>query len=197
MKGTTRAFSTKRTPRRRISSPCAHKLFGANADEFLKLYPAKNDAQAKRSAADLAGDQFIAFGTWKWIEMQRTTGDSTVYRYEFDDAPPQPAGQAVSVGAYHSSEIEFVFEALASKDLPWRPEDEKLSGMMSSYWTNFAKTGNPNGPGSAALAGIRADHFEVMHLNFHPKAEPDTHRARYEFLDKLPDDSALGGVRWT
>ena len=48
----------------------AHALFGDQADAFLKLYPAATDDQAKRSAQDLAGDQFIAFSTWKWIEMQ-------------------------------------------------------------------------------------------------------------------------------
>lgn len=164
----------------------AHQMFGDNAAEFLKLYPATTEAEVKRSAADIAGDQFIAFGTWKWIEMQRTTGESTVYRYEFDDAPPQPASQP-SQGAYHSSEIEFVFEALPSKSLPWRPEDEKLSDLISAYWTNFAKTGNPNGPGLPHWPVYAPTQFDVMHLNFRPAAEPDAHRARYEFLDKLTE----------
>ncbi len=163
----------------------AHEMFGDNTAEFLQLYPAGTEAEVKRSAGDLAGDQFIAYGTWKWIEMQRTTGQSTVYRYEFDDAPPQPAGQP-SHGAYHSSEIEFVFEALPSKKLPWRPPDEKLSQLMSTYWTNFAKTGDPNGPGLPYWPVYAPTQFHVMHLSFHPGAEPDAHRGRYEFLDKLP-----------
>lgn len=164
----------------------AHQMFGDNAAEFLKLYPASTDTEMKRSAADFSGDQFIAFGTWKWIEMQRTTGDSTVYRYEFDDAPPQPAGEP-SHGAYHSSEIEFVFEALPSKKLPWRPEDEKLSDLMSTYWTNFAKTGDPNGEGLPHWPPYAPTQFDVMHLDFHPAVEPDAHRARCQFLDKVPE----------
>ncbi|HTS10484.1 MAG TPA: carboxylesterase/lipase family protein [Candidatus Limnocylindrales bacterium] len=164
----------------------AHELFGENAAEFLKLYPGATEAEAIRSAQDYSGDKFIAFGTWKWIEMQRTTGHAKVYRYEFDDPPPQPAGEPTH-GAYHSSEIEFVFEALPSKNLPWRPGDEKLSDLMSTYWTNFAKTGDPNGPGLPKWpASIAEDHFQVMHLDFDSHAQPDTHRARYEFLDKLP-----------
>jgi para-nitrobenzyl esterase len=185
--GNYHAIFEKEDPTAKNFTAIAHKLFGENAGEFLKLYPAKNDAQAQRSASDFAGDQFIAFGTSKWIEMQRTTGDSTVYRYKFEDAPPQPAGKP-SAGAYHSSEIEFVFETLPSKNLPWRPGDEKLSDQMSSYWTNFAKTGDPNGTGLPHWpAYTQADHFEVMHLSFHPKAKPDAHHARYEFLDKLPE----------
>ncbi|HTU33937.1 MAG TPA: carboxylesterase/lipase family protein [Candidatus Acidoferrum sp.] len=164
----------------------ARQMFGDKAAEFLKLYPAGTEGEMERSAGDFAGDQFIAFGTWKWIEMQRTTGESTVYRYEFDDALPQSAGHP-SQGAYHSSEIEFVFEALPSKNLPWRAGDEKLSDLMSSYWTNFAKTGDPNGPGLPHWPVYSPTRFDVMHLSFQPAAEPDAHRARYEFLDKLAE----------
>lgn len=166
-----------------------HALYGDNADAILKLYPWVTDDQAQRSAQDLAGDRSISFSTWKWIEMQLATGGSPVYRYEFDDAPPPPADEPgePSRGAYHSAEIEFVFEALASKDLPWRPEDEQLSDLISTYWTNFAKTGDPNGPGLPEWPRYtKAGQFPVMHLSDDPHAAPDEHRARYEFLQTLP-----------
>ena len=166
----------------------AHALFGGRADAFLKLYPAETDDQAKRSAQDLAGDQFIAYSTWKWIELQAATGNSRVFRYQFDDAlPAAKDSTAPSPGAYHSAEIEFVFEALASKNLPWRPEDEKLSDLISSYWTNFAKTGDPNGPGLPRWPAYSSQgKYEVMHLSASPYSAPDEHRSRYEFLDALP-----------
>ncbi len=167
----------------------AHALFGEQADALLRLYPAGTDDQAKRPAQDLTGDQFIAFSTWKWIELQVATGNSHVFRYEFDDAPPAAMkdGPAPSRGAYHSAEIEFVFEALASKNLPWRPEDDKLSDLVSSYWTNFAKSGDPNGPGLPHWpAYSNQGNYEVMHLSASPHSAPDEHRGRYEFLDALP-----------
>jgi para-nitrobenzyl esterase len=164
----------------------AHKHFGDQADEFLKLYPADSDEQAKRSAQDLAGDQFIAFSTWKWLEMQSATGNTTLYRYEFDDAPPALANAAPR-GAYHSAEIEFVFGTLASKNLPWRPEDKALSELMSSYWTNFAKNSDPNGTGLPVWPAYSSQgHYTVMHLDANSHAAPDDHRGRYEFLDKQP-----------
>jgi para-nitrobenzyl esterase len=169
----------------------AHKHYGAQADDFLKLYPAEGDEQAKRSAGDLAGDEFIAFSTWKWMEMQAATGSSKLYRYEFDDAPPAPttaeaaAPDSAPRGAYHSAEIEFVFGALASKNLPWRPEDKVLSDLMSSYWTNFAKNGDPNGQGLPQWPVYTGKaNYPVMHLDATPHVAPDDHRARYEFLNK-------------
>ena len=163
----------------------AHELYGDKADEFLKLFPAKNDTEAKRQAQDVAGAQFIGYSTWRWIEMQCKTGDTTVYRYEFDDAPPSTQATAESRGAYHSAEIEFVFGNLASKDLPWRASDRKLSDEMSSYWVNFARNGNPNGSGLPEWPAYNGgpDH-PVMHLDANPHVTHDDNRARFEFLGK-------------
>jgi hypothetical protein len=59
-------------------------LYKERAAEFLTLYPAETDAQALRSAIDYGSDNFIAFGTWKWIEAHRKTGESPVYRYHLE-----------------------------------------------------------------------------------------------------------------
>ena len=54
-------------------------------------------------------------------------------------------------GAGHGSEIAYVFKNLGGPVLggagpatPPRPQDIKMADLMSSFWTNFAKTGNPN-----------------------------------------------------
>ncbi|MFL6464348.1 MAG: carboxylesterase family protein, partial [Bryobacteraceae bacterium] len=102
-----------------------------------------------------------------------------------EDAPPMSEGATEeSRGAYHSAEIEFVFGMLSSKHLPWRPEDRKLSQLMSIYWANFAKAGDPNGPGLPKWPQYNSeDGYQLMHLNFNPSATKDEHRDRYEFLD--------------
>jgi len=166
----------------------ARKQYGKQADEFLRFYPAATDAEAKESAGAAMGDAFIGYSTWKWINMQLKTGQSPVYRYRFEDAPPGTDEHGESRGAYHSAEIEFVFDALPSKNLPWRPEDRKLSDEMATYWSNFAKQGDPNGEGLPKWPPYDAkDGYQVMHLKAEPQAAPEKHRARYEFLDRAPE----------
>jgi para-nitrobenzyl esterase len=168
----------------------AAQLYGDKAGAFLKVYPAATDAEAVQSSIDFASDSFIAYSTWKWLDAQTLTGRSPVYRYRFDLAPPPPENTppdspVARLGAVHAVEIEYVFETLPSKKAPWRDEDRKLSDLMATYWTNFAKTGNPNGSGLPEWPRYEfTSGYRVMHLSAEPHAAIDTQRARYEFLDK-------------
>ena len=164
----------------------AAKEFGEKAEEFLKLYPANDDAQARRSLEDFAGDRFIAWSTWKWLEAQAGTGSQPVYRYRFDLALPHPP-DAPDRGAYHSAEIEYVFGMLDSKaGIPWRPEDRTLSELIQKYWVNFARTGNPNGPGLPPWPVYQpTSGWPVMYLSPQPNSQKDSARDRYLFLDTV------------
>jgi para-nitrobenzyl esterase len=161
----------------------AQKEFGARADEFLRLYPATTDAQAQRSMLDFAGDRFIAWSTWWWMEAQSKTGKQPIYRFRFDLGPPaDPKGP--QLGAYHSSEIEYVFGQLDSKaGIAWRPEDRQLSEEMQKYWANFARSGDPNGPGLPMWPVYSAaEGWPVMFLDAKSGAHKDDLRERYVFL---------------
>ena len=162
------------------------QFFGEAAPEALKLFPGGSDEEVKRSAALLSTADFTALGTWKWLEMQLQTGEAPVYRYEFDQVPPASEGHAAEAGlAYHSAEIEYVFGTLDWKKIKWRREDYKLSEQMGAYWTNFAKTGNPNGVELGAWPiYIRKSGYQVMHLGAAPRATPDKQREQFVFLDK-------------
>jgi para-nitrobenzyl esterase len=161
--------------------------FGADAPKFLTAYPAATDADAITAAGDFAGDRFIAYSTWRWLEAQVQTGGAPVYRYYFELPSPGDKNHPAAMGAFHSDEIEYVFGTLDSRpEAVWRPEDRKLSDLMGSYWTNFARTGDPNGPGLPKWPKYDAtDGWETMHLDANSSAKPDNHRDRYVFLDQV------------
>ena len=158
-------------------------LYKERAAEFLTLYPAETDAQALRSAIDYGSDNFIAFGTWKWIEAHRKTGESPVYRYHFELAA-LPSKYHPGTFAFHSDDIEYVFGTLDTRPgAVWRPEDRRLSEQMMSYWTNFARSGDPNGPGLPVWPKYDTND-SLIHLDSTITSGPDTLRPRYEFLLK-------------
>jgi para-nitrobenzyl esterase len=165
----------------------AEKRFGLQAADFLKVYPASDDAEALRAAEDFAGDRFIAYSTWAWLEAQVKTGDAPVYRYHFELGSPGDPFHPKDIGAFHSDDIVYVFGTLASrKGAAWRPEDYKLSELIQNYWTNFARTGNPNAPGLPNWPAYNAaGDWQVMHLAPVSEARPDRHRDRYLFLQKV------------
>jgi len=163
----------------------AEAKFGARAEEFLKVYPDGNDAEARRSAIDFNGDRFIAFATWEWLEAQVATGGAPVYRYHFERPAPEDEYHPAGSGAFHSDDIEYVFGTLDSRaGAKWAPEDYKLSDLIESYWTGFARTGDPNNPGAPDWPQYKPeDGWQVMHLDVNSKAGPDTTRERYLFLE--------------
>lgn len=166
-----------------------HQLFGDKANEALQLFPADTPEQMNAAAGQLASAQFIAYSTWKWLQLQTQTGGANVYRYHFEEAPPVEGGGPTR-GAYHSADIEYVFETLDWKKLPWIATDRKLSDQMSSYWTNFAKSGDPNGPGLPQWPRYAPEEWEVMHLGADTHASPAADTPQYLFLDAFVTNHA-------
>lgn len=163
----------------------AEEEFGAGAAEFLRLYPAETEEAASRAGAEFAGDRFIAFSAWEWMEAQARTGRRPVYRYRFDRAPPADFF-GIARGAFHSAEIIYVFGAFdAQPQVPWVPADRELGRLIQSYWTNFARNGDPNGPGLPNWPAYSSGGgWQVMHLDSPSSARADESRARYLFLSR-------------
>lgn len=164
----------------------ADEHYGEHGAQFLTAFPGDSDAQAVRSADDLTTDSFIAMGAWKWAEVDAKTGRVPVYRYRFDHPAPAEPNHPQGKYAFHSDELEYVFGTLdARQGAAWEPADRKLSEEMIAYWTNFARTGDPNGPRLPQWPRYDKDGF-VIHLDDPITAGADASRAQFEFLSQQP-----------
>lgn len=159
--------------------------FGPLTDRILAAYPADRAEGARRSARDLARDLSFGWHTWAWAELQSQRGDSDVFLYYFDQRPPYPndSRYADVEGAPHAAEIIYVFENLDQDDLPWRPEDRAISDAMATYWTNFAKTGNPNDMRLPAWPAYESKTSSAMIFRETPLAAPLPPLAQVRALD--------------
>ena len=125
----------------------AERMFGkGRLAEFLRLYPAETDAEANASAGKLTGDLVISEQTWQWLELQRRTAHTPVYGYKFTYTSPY------TPIASHITEVPFVFGTLTPQFIigsrtPPGNGDRAFADKVMSYWVNFARRGDPNGPG--------------------------------------------------
>ena len=121
--------------------------YGQFADRLLAAYPGGDTPAARKTGRDLTRDTAFGWHTWTWARLQNKTGTSKVFLYYFDEHPDYPSDSPrAGFGSAHASELPYVFRQLREHNRPpATPVDEAMSDLLRTYWTNFAKTGDPNG----------------------------------------------------
>ena len=166
----------------------ATRVFGAaNIGNVLKFYPATTADEARTSSVRMIGDLIIGNQTWAWQGAQKATGQSPVYSYLFNQT------SAYTPAPIHVSEVPYVFQNLVPKpNLPAAgDQDAALANTMASYWTNFARTGNPNGAGLANWPQYSGPGGQVMALGNTVAPIPEPFTDRFTFLNSFRTNGVL------
>jgi para-nitrobenzyl esterase len=122
--------------------------YGPLAPRALKLYVGAPDPVYGTTAEQWGTDSSFRCSTVAQAMWHAAAGNPT-FEYEFVHVPPERA----ALGATHASELSHVFGTYEQGVIAVGPPakateaDARLSDLMQRYWTNFAKAGDPNGPG--------------------------------------------------
>ena len=138
-------------------------------------------------------DWLMAFGMRRWAEYQARLGQPT-YFYYVDHVPPAfhiympddpdlqlPAGRR-SGGAYHSGDLALVFGTTDKVGLDWTEDDHQVSRHMVRYWTNFAKTGDPNGEGVPVWPLFDSANAATQVIGLVPVSQPGIDKERLDLM---------------
>lgn len=160
-------------------------MFGNNKEEANTAYSAGGDTSFGRMLAMVNTDKV-------WAEPARFTArafaakGAPAYIYLFSYVSPTMQ-QMMRYGAGHASEIQYVFNNIRGRNGTAVPaKDSAVANLMNTYWTNFAKTGNPNGGGLPAWPVYSAATGELIEFKADGTAagEADPKKARLDVMEK-------------
>ena len=160
-------------------------MFREHADRLLALFPAQADDQVRDAINRLVtASSFVAPA--RFLVRSMEPKESKAYLYHFTRR--LPSGPTALYGAFHGLEIAYVFGSFSPK-LAVTAQDRKLSKVMGACWVQFAKTGDPNGPGLPEWPAYEA--ATDRHLEFGNKVEVKSGLYR-EACDLLEQVTAKG-----
>ena len=134
--------------------------YDAKASVVMAAYPSTTDTEAATSSKNLFRDTAFAWPTWAWARLQSRVSKNPVYVYYFDHRTPLNPD-----GATHGAEMRYVFGNFDPRLGPPTAADVALADHISSYWVNFAKNGEPNGPGLPAWPAFDENTQQVLYID--------------------------------
>jgi para-nitrobenzyl esterase len=177
----------------------AQNSFGDKAADFLKLYPARSDAEALDLSYKVARDRHFGWGPWKWAKLHTETSSAPAYMWFFNQQPPIPSSlklkEAVPPGghgAFHGSELWYWFGTQDGKNWAWTDTDRKISDAMTSYIVNFARKGDPNGDSLPRWPRFEAKDSRAMVFTQTIGEAPLANRPMMEFFDAYYQSKPAG-----
>lgn len=165
------------------------EAFGPDLDQLLTLYPGL-DRRHRQAEIDFMGDHMFGARAYYYARCHAEAGHSA-HLYHFARVPK---GAKQTAGAYHAAELPFVHGSRVPI-FPMTRADKALSATMMRYWTDFARTGDPNGPGAGAGTSpghpqwprFEADDPRWIRFDHTIAVEEVDRRERYEIFNARTD----------
>lgn len=163
-----------------------HRQYGKFAGKFLAEYPSESEHQAYRSQIRLKAET-INWHSVTWARLHASTAKSKVYFYYFTRTPPWEPFK--TIGAAHGAELSYVFGypqdlARFTIQAPWSAyRDILVVRDMQTYWTNFAKTGDPNGPGMKPWPQFKAEEEKIVEIGNQPTIRDMPNKAEHALMN--------------
>ena len=158
----------------------AQTNYGDKANEFLTIFTAQTDEEAKAAQTKMAMFGFAALPSHMWAGFNK----SKSYLYHFSHVPPDKPNFP-NYGAFHTSEVPYALHTLKMWKREWQQTDYDLEKTMSDYWVNFAKTGNPNGQGLPEWKSYDKQSGNIMELGDKVVLRPSLFKKELDFLEMV------------
>lgn len=150
------------------------------AEEVWKQYPANSDTEAQNVFVRMQTDYDFGFGSYRLARITTQYGQPA-YLYYFSYVG---RGSFARLGAFHSEEMMFVGDTYWKS---WKPDenDKKLAALMGDYWTQFAKTGNPNGTGLPEWPRYDEKSEQCLEIGNEVKTRAIPHKRGYHLFERI------------
>lgn len=157
------------------------KDFGADSNLFRKYFPSDTDSESVASQIALSVAKTIGVPEYIWALKQNEKSSAKTFLYQFKRKPPAE-GDMKRFGAYHTAEIGYALRNLDSIHRAWLPVDRRLEKLMSAYWVQFVKTGDPNGSGLPVWGPFSGSDPQTMIFSDSSEARVLPDKATLDFL---------------